>query len=45
MKNIILQKALDFGVKIIKLAESLESIRKFKLADQILRSGTSVGAM
>lgn len=42
--NIIADKTLDFGVKIVRFTESLQQARKFVVADQLLRSGTSVGA-
>ncbi|AQX84888.1 four helix bundle protein [Elizabethkingia bruuniana] len=44
--NIIKQKSFDFAVRIIKLYQYLSSDKKeFILSKQILRSGTSVGAM
>ena len=43
--NILQYKSLDFAVRIYKLAKVLAEERNEKiLADQILRSGTSIGA-
>ena len=43
-KNIIVEKSLDFSVDIVKFCELLESNRKYVIAKQLLKSGTSVGA-
>lgn len=44
--NIIKKKSFDFAVRIIKLHQYLISEKKeFVLSKQILRSGTSVGAL
>jgi len=43
-KNIVVEKSLDFGVEIVKFCELLEEKRKYVVAKQLLRSGTSVGA-
>ena len=43
-KNIIVEKSLDFGVQIVKFCELLEEKRKYVVAKQLLRSGTSIGA-
>ena len=43
-KNVIVDKSLDFSVEEIKFCELLESQRKFVVARQLLRSGTSIGA-
>jgi len=43
-KNIILEKSLDFSVAVIKFCEKLEAERKFIIANQLLRSGTGIGA-
>ena len=43
-QNIILEKSLDFSVAIIKFCEKLEEQRKYVVAKQLLRSGTSIGA-
>lgn len=43
-ENLILQKSLDFAVQIIEYCELLESNKKFVIARQLLKSGTSIGA-
>ncbi len=43
-KNIIVEKTLQFSLKIIDFAEQLNSKNKFVLANQILKAGTSIGA-
>jgi four helix bundle protein len=42
--SIILKKAFDFAVKIIKFNNKLTSEKHFILSRQLLRSGTSIGA-
>ncbi|MBQ3072112.1 MAG: four helix bundle protein [Oscillospiraceae bacterium] len=43
--NILIEKSIDFGAKIVKLYRLLsESKRETVLSKQILRSGTSIGA-
>lgn len=42
-KNIVLEKSFQLALKIIKLTTELSKTNRV-LADQILRSGTSVGA-
>lgn len=42
--NPILKETFEFSLEIIKYSESLEEKRKFVLAKQIIRSGTSIGA-
>ncbi len=42
-KNIVLEKSFQLGLKIIRLTTELSKKNRV-LADQILRSGTSVGA-
>lgn len=42
--NIIVTKSFEFALQIIAFAEILETNRKFVLANQILKSGTSIGA-
>jgi len=45
-ENIIKIKSFDFAIKIIKLFQLLQSEKKeYVLSKQLLRSGTSVGAM
>jgi four helix bundle protein len=43
-KNLIVHLTFDFALKIIKYAELLEKSRKFVMASQLLKSGTSIGA-
>jgi four helix bundle protein len=43
-KNIVVEKSLNFGVEIVKYCELLEEKRKYVVAKQLLRSGTSIGA-
>ena len=43
-ENVIVNKSFEFALNIIKYAELLENLRKFVIANQILKSGTSVGA-
>jgi four helix bundle protein len=43
-KNIIVDKTIDFAIRIIDFCELLESKRKFVVANQLLRSATSIGA-
>ena len=43
-KNIIVDKTLKFALNIIQYCEILESKRKFVVANQLLKSGTSIGA-
>jgi four helix bundle protein len=43
-RNIILEKTFEFALLIIKYAELLEKQRKYQVANQVLKSGTSIGA-
>lgn len=43
-KNVILEKSLEFALGIIEYSESLEENKKFVIARQLIRSGTSIGA-
>ncbi|OIO12347.1 MAG: four helix bundle protein [Flavobacteriales bacterium CG03_land_8_20_14_0_80_35_15] len=43
-ENIILKLTFEFAVSIVKYSEVLDKARKFSIANQILRSGTSIGA-
>ncbi len=43
-ENLIVKLTLDFALSIIRFTEELESKRKFNLANQLFRSGTSIGA-
>lgn len=42
--NLIKRLSFEFSVKIIKYTEQLEAKRKFNLASQLFKSGTSIGA-
>jgi four helix bundle protein len=42
--DIILQKSFEFALNIIEYAELLESKRKYVIATQVLKAGTSIGA-
>ena len=42
--NIVVEKSVDFSLEIIKFCETLEAARKYTVARQLLRSGTSIGA-
>ncbi|OHT44363.1 four helix bundle protein [Flavobacterium tructae] len=45
-KNIIKDKSFDFAIRIVKLYQYLSAEKKeFILSKQLLRSGTSIGAM
>jgi four helix bundle protein len=43
-ENLILQLTFQFALNIIVFAEKLEKERKYILANQLFRSGTSIGA-
>ena len=43
-KNIILEFSFEFALEIIEYAELLEENRKYVVAKQLLKSGTSIGA-
>ncbi len=43
-ENIILTKTIDFALDIIEYVEMLEEMRKYVIGNQLLRSGTSIGA-
>ncbi|HEX2533989.1 MAG TPA: four helix bundle protein [Chitinophagaceae bacterium] len=42
--NLIVSLTFDFALKVIAFTEQLEGLRKFYLANQLFRSGTSIGA-
>lgn len=42
--NLILLKSFDFAKKIVQYSESLEENKRFVIANQLLKSGTSIGA-
>jgi four helix bundle protein len=43
-QNPILKLTYDFSVMIVEYTEGQESLRKFNMANQLFRSGTSIGA-
>ena len=43
-RNEILELSFEFALEIIKYCELLEAKRKYVIAQQLLKSGTSVGA-
>ena len=43
-ENIILSKTFDFALGVIKYSKTLESKKDFVIANQLMKSGTSVGA-
>ena len=42
--NILLEKSLLFAINIIKYTQDLEAGRNYVIANQLLKSGTSIGA-
>jgi four helix bundle protein len=42
--NLILLKSFEFAKKIVQYTERLEENKKFVIANQLLKSGTSIGA-
>lgn len=43
-ENPVLEKSIDFALMTIEFCELLEEKRKFTVANQLLKSGTSIGA-
>lgn len=43
-ENIILTKTIQFALDIVEFTEELEEKKKFVIARQLLKSGTSIGA-
>jgi four helix bundle protein len=43
-ENIVVTKSFKFALKIVKYCEVLELKRKFVVSNQLLKSGTSIGA-
>ena len=43
-ENVILRKSFDFALQIIEFSEILEDSKKYVIARQVLKSGTSIGA-
>jgi four helix bundle protein len=42
--NIILELSINFSLSLIEFCDELESHRKYSIAGQLFRSGTSIGA-
>ena len=43
-KNPVVEKSIDFALSIIDFCKELEEKRKFVIANQLLKAGTSIGA-
>ena len=43
-ENIIVSKTIDFSLDVISFCEILDQNRKFIISNQLLKSGTSIGA-
>ena len=43
-KNLIVELTFNFALKIIEYAEILENNRKYSMANQLIRCGTSIGS-
>ncbi|HKL39799.1 MAG TPA: four helix bundle protein [Cryomorphaceae bacterium] len=43
-RNEILELSFEFALAVIEYTEKLEGLRKYVIARQLLKSGTSVGA-
>ncbi len=43
-KNIIIDLSFDFSLKVIEYCELLEERKRYVIANQLLKSGTSIGA-
>ena len=43
-ENLIVNLTFQFALDIIEFSEELEEVRKYVVANQILKSGTSIGA-
>lgn len=44
-ENLRVELTFSFALKVIKLSEDLEGKRKYIVAKQVLKSGTSIGQM
>lgn len=44
MENVILARTIEFSLEVIKYVSLLENSRKYVIAQQLLKSGTSIGA-
>ena len=42
--NLIVQLSFDFAIQIVEFTSLLEGIKKWSIANQLLRSGTAIGA-
>ena len=43
-ENLIVNLTFEFALDIVEFSEELEALRKYAIANQILKSGTSIGA-
>ena len=43
-ENVVVRKSIDFALRIIEFCDVLEENRKYVIAKQLLKSGTSIGA-
>ncbi|MCC6816485.1 MAG: four helix bundle protein [Saprospiraceae bacterium] len=43
-RNIVLEKSIQFSIKLIRYCEELELRKKFVISNQLLQSGASIGA-
>ena len=43
-ENPVVDKSIDFALMVIEFCELLEEKRKFVIANQLLKAGTSIGA-
>jgi len=43
-ENVIIKLTFQFALDIIKYSECLQEVKKFVIANQLLKSGTSIGA-
>ena len=43
-ENLVVEKSIDFALKLIQFCEVLEDNRKYVIAKQLLKAGTSIGA-
>ncbi|TVZ26247.1 four helix bundle protein [Gillisia sp. Hel_I_86] len=43
-RNPVLEKSIDFALIVMEFCELLEQNRKFVIANQLLKAGTSIGA-
>ena len=43
-KNVIQEKTFEFSLSVIKVCKVLKSNKEYVLSEQLLKSGTSIGA-